>query len=737
MVEPQVYQLDTALSHPGVLGVDEYGRFYVLDSHRQSLMRFSMDGRLEKSWPEGFGDSCPWAGRDGMTVLPGERVFLAPAPLLENVREIGPGGLDRLLPFKARTRDGRNIVAFDDGSYYSGCCADDHGEVFGYSADGTQCAHWDTPFFGVMAPGPDQTIYVNAATSGKIQVYDRHGKLIREIKKRFSDHIEVDTNGDLYMLNPDAFCRFDGDGKLIAKFKAYVPPPKSPTEPRGGLALVRDVAVYNGVVYASFEKYPGGWEIQQFTPDGQCVARYIPPSKTLELPAAIAVQPDGTYRVEQHASQNCLIADPGKGFYVADDYKLTYVRLGSREEETIHRPTVREDRAVMDTPTALTRDPATGNLWALCISYPVWRILIFGPDHKEIERITIKTGLKGFLGGMALDPGKRLYIADSSAGCISQFDMDGSFIGAIGKEGDGIGELSHPVGIVRDNQGRLYVADTGNSRIQVFSPDGVSLGCWGHRGTGDGELDRPLGIALGPNDTLWITDTQNDRIVKIPLTKFWQQISLTPPPKRVAVVPKPQPAPAAGKVAVTGVVVSGTDDLEDFIYIENEDRTWGVKVTPPRNAVFARGSKIKAVGTLTVTKAGSRKMTADSAEAVSAQEVAIGPLGMANLHVGDGYRPDGHRAGPSNLNLLVRTWGRVTFIDKANNRFRINDGSHSDADDLLVIAEKLRSPITTWPKIGDYVGLTGISETLETDHGSPTPAIRVRSKDDVEILAAR
>jgi len=66
---------------------------------------------------------------------------------------------------------------------------------------------------------------------------------------------------------------------------------------------------------------------------------------------------------------------------------------------------------------------------------------------------------------------KDIFISDKKAHCIYQFDPSGKYIRAIGREGQGQGELIRPIELmcIKDY---LVVNDSGNRRIQFFDSNG-------------------------------------------------------------------------------------------------------------------------------------------------------------------------------------------------------------------------------------------------------------------------
>lgn len=79
---------------------------------------------------------------------------------------------------------------------------------------------------------------------------------------------------------------------------------------------------------------------------------------------------------------------------------------------------------------------------------------------------------------------------------------------AEGKEPYMFGQVS---GIALDEQGRIYVVDRQAHEIRVFDPEGTFLFAIGEQGEGPGELDQPCCPAFGPKGHLWVRDDQNRR----------------------------------------------------------------------------------------------------------------------------------------------------------------------------------------------------------------------------------
>jgi hypothetical protein len=360
----------------------------------------------------------------------------------------------------------------------------------------------------------------------------------------------------------------------------------------------------------------------------------------------------------------------------------------------------------------------------------------YAPAGGVVKRLgkDAKLNFRTFSQGMVIDPQGFIYLTDSWKHRVVKVDFDGNIAAAWGKEGSGLGEMRFPEGLALDAMGRLCVADCENSRIQVFSPDGEALGVWGTRGSGDGQLDRPFALTIGPNNTLWIADTFNDRIVKVPLDRFWREITKEIKPEPVVEAPKKEPVPAPGQVTVTGIVIAGSDDLTDVIYIESPDRSWGARVTLPTGKAAARGDRLKVTGQLELKERAAKHILAGSVQTLARAEKLPGALGMANLYVGDGYRSTNRPTDLSNLGLLIKTWGRVVSVEPGKKLFVINDGSYPIDKGLVVYAGNLQSPLAEWPKVGQYLGITGVGVTWAAPDGSLSPGIRIRHQDDIQLL---
>jgi hypothetical protein len=77
-----------------------------------------------------------------------------------------------------------------------------------------------------------------------------------------------------------------------------------------------------------------------------------------------------------------------------------------------------------------------------------------------------------------------------------KYDIDGNFLGALGKMGDKAGSFARPKGVAVDQEGRIYVVDAGLNAVQVFDDQMRLLIYFGWPGLEAGSLNLPSGIAV-------------------------------------------------------------------------------------------------------------------------------------------------------------------------------------------------------------------------------------------------
>ena len=193
-------------------------------------------------------------------------------------------------------------------------------------------------------------------------------------------------------------------------------------------------------------------------------------------------------------------------------------------------------------------------------------------------------------------------------------------------------------------------------------------------------------------------------------------------------------APDGSTVDITsGVIIAA---WSGFFYIESEDRTHGIRVNKAAHGLSA-GTRADIVGAM-ATSADSERYIQASAVSLSGSGT-IKPVHMGSRHIG-GVSSVGQIGvkdglGPNNIGLLIRTCGRVSYVDPAGGLVYLDDGSgrydgnSSNAKGVRVITTGMQQP-----QLGTYTTITGIS-TIVTVGASKVRAVRMTGCDSVQANA--
>jgi len=105
---------------------------------------------------------------------------------------------------------------------------------------------------------------------------------------------------------------------------------------------------------------------------------------------------------------------------------------------------------------------------------------------------------------------KYVYVADSKNNRIQQFDLNGTFVRAIGELGDKPGEFNLHTTIEQDSKGNFFVNERGNERVQKFDSNWNPILMWGSKGSENNQFCHMEHIALDKHDNVYVTDPQSD-----------------------------------------------------------------------------------------------------------------------------------------------------------------------------------------------------------------------------------
>jgi uncharacterized protein (TIGR03663 family) len=249
-----------------------------------------------------------------------------------------------------------------------------------------------------------------------------------------------DTRGNLYVADTknSRIQVFDGNGQFVREFGSKGPGEGQFNEPCG---LTVDP---QGEIWVA-----DTWNqrIAHFTADGKPAGSFVDTEKAFFGPRAVI------------ASRTFL--------YVADTGNKRIVRFDKKGNKLSEWGGNGVGPGQFVEPVGLAADPA-GNIYVADTGNH--RVQVFDPEGKFLRQFTV-SGWKDFYTEpyIATGPSDTLFVTDSVAGRIAQYDASGALKRAWKAEKD----FKQPTGITLDSFGRLSVSDRGTHRILVWSLDAL------------------------------------------------------------------------------------------------------------------------------------------------------------------------------------------------------------------------------------------------------------------------
>ena len=185
-------------------------------------------------------------------------------------------------------------------------------------------------------------------------------------------------------------------------------------------------------------------------------------------------------------------------------------------------------------------------------------------------------------------------------------------------------------------------------------------------------------------------------------------------------------------------VTVGNDQLTSTIYIEELDRSSGIKIAATSPTV-KQGDKIHVSGTLGVSQ--TERQISSPTFTIHTGPFALPPsIGMVTRDVGgaslNGYTPGvTGGVGTHNTGLLVTIWGKVTYRDTTGKLFYVDDGCRLEDGSgqkgvQVYCGGRPTGNNLTMPDTTKYAVVTGIS-TRRVVSGQTIRCIRPRKQTDI------
>jgi len=295
--------------------------------------------------------------------------------------------------------------------------------------------------------------------------------------------------------------------------------------------------------------------------------------------------------------------------------------------------------------------------------------------------------------------------------------------------------------VTGDGKAELYVSDRGRRTISVFNgASGVYLS--DIVPPGGGGLLSPAGLAFGPDGNIYVADEGAGgdpgavRVFQGPggasPGAHIQNILGLPNPTSIAFEPQAPVVERIGsarsgnpgdRLSLSGKAVTAVfvDDGVKSFYVEEDDRSAGIKVYPAGDPAIQAGDRVNVTGTLDVDANGEVCLKQAAVEIAASGTVVPLPLGQNNRALLTGLDSTG---------LLVRCWGTVRRI--APPYFWLDDGTNYRESDQSEPGIRVMGECPVQP--GGFVQVTAIRSMLRVGDGLTVPLLRMRSASDAVPL---
>jgi len=239
--------------------------------------------------------------------------------------------------------------------------------------------------------------------------------------------------------------------------------------------------------------------VAEFSPGGRLVTAFGGHGRSaLNHPSGIAVGPDGNIWVTDTGADQVVEFSPqgrqltafgssgsGNGqlndpqdLVVAPDGDVYVADQGNNRIEEFSPSGGYLASISVATPDGVALD-AAGDIWVSSPSYAdgnaVYEFSPAGTQLQTFGATQASYGAMSNVGGIAVGPGGRIYLAQPDYGWVTVYNPDGSFYTEFGLQSDTrqAGEdLEFPQGLAVTAGGDVFVADSGNGRVAEFAPPG-------------------------------------------------------------------------------------------------------------------------------------------------------------------------------------------------------------------------------------------------------------------------